>query len=124
MVSIIKSSARGRIATGVLAAALAGAFLAGPAFAADVDAEALWKKNCQTCHGPDGKGKTKSGEKAKVKDLTSAEIKAKYDRAKVLDAIKNGVKEEGSDKMAMKPYGEKLSAPEIEALTDYTLALK
>ena len=99
--------------------------LAGPASAADpVDAAKLWAKNCQTCHGPDGKGKTKAGEKAKVKDLTAADVKAKLTRAKAIESMKNGVKEEGSDKLAMKSYSEKLSAAEIEALADHVLAFK
>jgi len=99
--------------------------LAGTASAADpVDAAKLWSKNCQTCHGADGKGKTKSGEKAKVKDLTAADVKSKLTRAKAIEAIAKGVKEEGSDKMAMKAYSEKLSTAEIEALADYSMAFK
>jgi cytochrome c553 len=103
--------------------------LAGPASAADpaagaVDAGKLWAKNCQTCHGPDGKGKTKAGEKAKVKDLTAADVKAKLTKAKALEAMKNGIKEEGSDKLAMKSYVEKLSAPEMDALADHALSFK
>lgn len=109
----------------VLSVALAGVLLAGAAFAADaVDVDKLWTKNCQTCHGPDGKGKTKAGEKAGVKDLTSAEVKGKLDKAKAVAAIKDGVKEKDSDKMAMKAYAEKLSAAEIEALADHSLAFK
>ena len=101
------------------------ALLAGTASAADpVDAAKLWSKNCQTCHGADGKGKTKSGEKAKVKDLTAADVKSKLTRAKAIEAIAKGVKEEGSDKMAMKAYSEKLSTAEIEALADYSMAFK
>src|SRR4051812_18476455 len=53
---------------GIRHAAAASAFLAvvglaGSAMAADApDAAKLWSKDCQTCHGPDGKGKTKAGE--------------------------------------------------------------
>ena len=108
----------------VAIAVLTGVFLAGTSRADDVDAAKLWTKNCQTCHGPDGKGKTKAGEKAKVKDLTSAEVKGKLTKAKAAEDIKNGIKEEGSDKMAMKAYGDKLSAAEIDALSAYVLTLK
>lgn len=104
---------------------LFGTVAAGSAFAADpVDAAKLWSKNCQTCHGADGKGKTKAGEKAKVKDLTLPEVKSKLTKAKAIASMKDGVKEEGSDKMAMKSFTEKLSAEEIEALADYSLAFK
>ena len=108
----------------LVAAALATVFLAGSAAAADVDAAKLWTKNCQTCHGADGKGKTKSGEKAGVKDLTSAEVKGKLDKAKALASMKDGVKEKDSDKMAMKSYADKLSAEEMDALATYALSFK
>ena len=115
-----------RIAAGMFVAALAGvALAAGVASAADpVDAAALWAKNCQSCHGADGKGKTKIGEKMKVRDLSSPEVKAKLTKAKALDSMKIGVKEVGTDKVVMKPYADKLSAAEIEALADYSLAFK
>lgn len=128
--STTDSSARARLAAGGLAVAFAFSLLAGTAFAEDaaaggaIDAKKLWTKNCQSCHGPDGKGKTKAGEKAKVKDLTSAEVKAKLDKAKALASMKDGIKEEGSDKLAMKSYSDKLSDAEMDALADYSLAFK
>lgn len=119
---------RREIMVGMVVAALAGVLLAGSAFAADaanaVDAQKAWQKSCQSCHGPDGKGKTKAGEKSGVKDLTSAEVKAAWPRAKAIEAIRDGVKEKGSDKFAMKGYAEKLTPAEIEALADYSLAFK
>ena len=33
-----------------------------------------WDKNCASCHGKDGKGETKAGKKADVKDLTDSEV--------------------------------------------------
>ena len=114
-----------RIASCALTAVLASVLFADTALAADaVDSAKLWSKNCQTCHGADGKGQTKAGEKAKVKDLTSAAVKTKLTKAKALESMKNGVKEEGSDKLAMKSYSEKLSAAEIDALADYAIAFK
>jgi len=102
--------------------------LASPARAADEaaapDAAKLWKSNCQSCHGPDGKGKTKAGEKAKVKDLTSAEVKAELTEAKALESMKNGVKQKDSDKLAMKSYSDKLSAAEMDALAKHALSFK
>lgn len=108
----------------VIAAALVTVFFAGHAVAADADVAKLWSKNCQTCHGADGKGKTKSGEKSGVKDLSLAEVKGKLDKAKAVAAIKDGVKEKDSDKMAMKAYADKLSAAEIDLLAEYSLSFK
>jgi cytochrome c553 len=38
------------------------------------DAKAVWDKDCAKCHGADGKGKTKMGEKVGVKDYTDAKV--------------------------------------------------
>ena len=99
------------------------AFAAASAQAEGVDADSLWAKNCSACHGKDGKG-SKAGDKMGVQDLTSATVKAALTRAKVVDAMKNGVKAKEGDKLAMKAYADKLSAAEIEALADFTMALK
>ena len=49
-------------------------------------------------------------------------VKAGLTKAKAVEAIKNGVKHE--DKVAMKPYADKLSEAEIDALADHSLAFK
>lgn len=85
-----------------------------------MDVPALWKKNCASCHGEDGKGETKAGKTKKVKDLTNPEVRAKFDREKMIKVTKEGIK--GDDgKERMKPYAEKLSDAEIAALNDYIL---
>jgi mono/diheme cytochrome c family protein len=85
-----------------------------------MDVPALWKKNCASCHGEDGKGETKAGKTKKVKDLTNPEVRAKFDREKMIKSTKEGIK--GDDgKERMKPYAEKLSDAEIAALTDYII---
>jgi len=109
------------ICTTAIAAAAMIAFTTTAALA--VDAEALWAKNCASCHGKDGKG-SKAGEKMGVEDLTSPAKKAKIDAKKVEESMTIGVKAKDSDKMVMKSYKDKLTPEEIKALTDYTLALK
>jgi len=110
-------------ATMILAAAVAVVMMSGTVAMA-IDAGPLWDKNCASCHGKDGKGKTKTGEKLKVRDLTDPAVKAKLNKTNVSDSMTKGVKAEDSDKLVMKTYNEKLSAEEIQALTDYTLSLK
>ena len=84
------------------------------------DVPALWKKNCASCHGEDGKGETKAGKTKKVKNLTDPAVRAEFDRDKMIKTTKEGIK--GDDgKERMKPYAEKLSDAEIAALTDYIL---
>jgi cytochrome c553 len=111
----------------VAAATLAAAMLiAGPVRAEDApDAAKLWSKNCQSCHGPDGKGKTKMGEKLKVRDLTAADVKASLTEAKAVESMKNGVKDPADpSKLVMKSFSDKLSDAEIQALAKHTVALK
>jgi cytochrome c553 len=74
--------------------ALAGAVYAG-------DANETWEKNCAKCHGPDGVGKTKMGEKIGVKDFTDAKYQATFTDEQAIKAIKEGVKD--GDKVRMKP---------------------
>ena len=92
--------------------------LLGAASARAQDANELWTKNCASCHGPDLKGETKAGKAVKVKDLTAQ----KLDKAAVVTAIKNGIKRD--EKQVMKPYGEKLSEAEINALADKVVSGK
>lgn len=84
------------------------------------DVAALWKKNCASCHGEDGKGQTKAGKTKKVEDLTNPEVRAKFDREKMIKSTKEGIKDEAG-KERMKPYADKLSDAEIAALTDYII---
>lgn len=65
------------------------------------DAQETWEKTCVKCHGADGKGETKLGKKAGVKDFTDAKIQESFDDAKATKAIKEGVKD--GEKVLMKP---------------------
>ncbi len=88
--------------------------------AAEMSAKDLWSKNCASCHGADGKGDTKMGKKLHIEDLTSAEIKAEFDRDRMIAATREGVKNE-EGKQVMKPFAEKLTEAEIGKITDYVM---
>jgi cytochrome c6 len=105
------------LALAALALAL-GASL--PAHAA-VDAPALWKSKCASCHGQTGDAKTTMGQKHKVPDMSLAawHEEAKHTDAWIKDIIENGVKD-----TKMKPFKEKLSGEEIDALVAFTHTLK
>ncbi len=100
-----------------VAAALATAFTAKAA-----DVKENWKNNCAKCHGEDGKGDTKMGKKAGVKDFTDAKVQADIKDDKAFKSIKEGVKE--GDKTLMQGYGEKLSDDEIKALVAHVRSFK
>lgn len=86
------------------------------------DVKENWDKQCAKCHGDDGAGKTKMGQKLKVQDYTSAEVQAKLKNEEMLKAIKEGVKEDGKTKM--KGFSEVLSDDEIKALLKHIRAMK
>ena len=95
-----------------------GALSAGAA-----DAKAIWTKDCTKCHGEDGKGKTKMGEKLGVKDYTDAKVQADMKDAEMAKAIKEGVKDKDSDKVKMKAFGD-LSDDEVKALVAQVRSFK
>jgi mono/diheme cytochrome c family protein len=86
------------------------------------DTKENWEKNCTKCHGPDGKGKTKMGEKLAIKDYTDAKVQEALKDDAMAKAIKEGVKD--GDKTKMKAYGDVLSDDEIKALVKYVRDFK
>jgi mono/diheme cytochrome c family protein len=81
---------------------------------AQVDAAAVYTKNCASCHGKDGKGDTKAGKKAKAKDLTDAKYQESFSDEEAFKSIKFGMKD--GDRELMKPFEGKLTDDEIKAL--------
>src|SRR6185436_3936510 len=90
--------------------------------ASAADAKENYDKQCAKCHGPDGKGQTKMGQKLGVKDYTDAKVQADIKDDAAFKAIKEGVKDK-EDKVVMKP-AEDLSDADIKALVAYVRAFK
>lgn len=65
------------------------------------DATEVWDKACAKCHGKDGKGETKIGKKAEVKDFTDAKVQAAFTDDQGFKAVKEGLKD--GEKIKMKP---------------------
>ena len=82
--------------------------------ASNIDGKALYLAKCKSCHGADGKGKTKFAEKNEIEDLTEH----KPPLAKIVKAITEGVKD-----TKMKPFKDKLSKDEINAIAAYVRTL-
>jgi len=100
-----------------------GLLIAGSLSARAADAKEIWTKDCAKCHGEDGKGKTKMGEKLGVKDYTDANVQEKMKDEEMAKAIKEGVKDKESDKVKMKAFGD-LSADEVKALVAHIRTIK
>ena len=86
------------------------------------DTVALWKEHCSSCHGKDGKGKTKAGRKAKVKDLTDKKYQASFTDTEGFLHTKNGMKDD-KGKEQMKPFGEELKDDQIKQLVKFARVL-
>jgi cytochrome c553 len=96
-------------------------FLAGGSAVSLAGTEQNWQKHCAKCHGPDGKGDTKMGKKAGVKDMTTAEYQSEFKEDKAVHAIKNGLKD--GEKEKMKPNAI-LSDDEIAGLVAHIRKFK
>ena len=78
------------------------------------DAKENYDKGCAKCHGKEGKGDTKMGQKLGIKDYTDAKVQADLKDDAAFKAIKEGLKDKDG-KVLMKP-AEDLSDADIKAL--------
>ena len=104
----------------ILIAACLG--LAAALSAKAADAKENWAGMCAKCHGEDGKGQTKMGQKMGCKDFTDAKVQADMKDDAAFKAIKEGLKSEDG-KTLMKPF-DTLSDDEIKALVAYVRSMK
>ena len=86
------------------------------------DAKANYEKDCAKCHGTDGKGQTKMGQKLGCKDYTDAKVQAELKDDAAFKAIKEGYKDKDG-KAVMRP-AEGLSDADIQALVAYMRTFK
>lgn len=78
------------------------------------EAKVIYDKGCAKCHGADGKGQTKMGQKLGVKDYTDAKVQAAMKDEAMAKAIKEGAKDK-EGKTLMKPT-EGVSEAEVKGL--------
>lgn len=86
------------------------------------DVKETWEKSCAKCHGPDGKGETKMGQKLSIKNLTDAKVQDGFKDEEAFKAIKEGLKDkEGKTQMKA---AEGLSDDDIKALVKHVRSFK
>ena len=86
------------------------------------DAKENYDKSCAKCHGGDGKGQTKMGQKLGIKDYTDAKTQNEMKDDAAFKAIKEGLKDK-EGKTLMKP-AEGLSDNDIKALVAHVRTFK
>lgn len=86
------------------------------------DAKTIYDKSCALCHGADGKGQTKMGQKLGIKDFTDAKVQSDLTDAVATKDIKEGVKD-ADGKTLMKPF-DSLSDDDIKGLVAYIRTFK
>ena len=83
----------------------------------DTNANALFVKNCASCHGMDGRAKTFKARLKHARNLTNPNWQASISDEHIYNSILKG-------NGKMPAFGKRLSKPEIAALVSYVRTLK
>ena len=86
------------------------------------DGKSLYEDGCAKCHGADGKGQTKMGQKLGAKDYTDAKVQDALKDDAAVKSIKEGIKDKDG-KTLMKP-AEGISDDDIKAMVAYMRTFK
>jgi mono/diheme cytochrome c family protein len=81
------------------------------------DAAQIYKNNCASCHGKDGRAKSLRGKFLGARNLTDAGWQTEVSDERIFNSITNGRKK-------MPAFSKKLSSEEINSLVAYVRGLK
>jgi len=86
------------------------------------DAKAIYADSCAKCHGEDGKGQTKMGQRLGVKDYSTTAVQDALKDDVAFKSIKEGLKD-ADGKTQMKP-ADGIADDDIKALVAYMRTFK
>jgi len=86
---------------------------------ADEAGRQVWLQRCKGCHGLDGRAQTPIGAKEKIADFTQA----KWQKAFADQDIRLVVEQGSPSNPKMKPFGDRLSPAEIDAVVRFVRTL-
>lgn len=85
------------------------------------DAKVLYEEQCAKCHGKEGKGETKMGQKLGAKDYSTAKVQEELKDENGIKAIREGLKDKDG-KVLMKPS--EITEADAKALVAYMRTFK
>ncbi|HEX6190278.1 MAG TPA: cytochrome c [Pyrinomonadaceae bacterium] len=85
--------------------------------AAAADAGTIYNRQCRSCHGRDGRGRTRRGRQTHARDMTDASWQDDVTDERLFNSISNG-------RGKMPAFRKKISENDIDALVAYVRRLR
>lgn len=85
--------------------------------AAAVDAPTIYNRQCVSCHGRDGRGRTRKGRQTHARDMTDASWQDDVSDERLFNSISNG-------RNKMPAFRKKVSENDIDALVAHVRRLR
>ena len=82
------------------------------------DAAVNYRQHCAKCHGEDGKGQTRSGQRLGARDYTDPKVQDSVKNEAFVKAIQDGFKDKKTGRQLMKPTAG-LTTKEVTELVAY-----
>ena len=96
-----------------------------PGYKVDKKIKRLFEAKCASCHGDDGRAQTELGLEMGIEDMTKAaywkNLTPEVARKEVLEGLKRVLK---GKEQEMKPFKDRLTAEQVDALVLYSASLK
>jgi mono/diheme cytochrome c family protein len=99
-----------------------------PGYKPDKKTIRLFDAKCATCHGEDGRARTELGKEMAIADMTKAaywkDLTVESARKSVMDGIKRTSPGKEPVEQEMKPFRDRLTPGQIDALNLYASSFK